>query len=119
MVEFREPCEVCSKDIPEPEYHAYGGSICEDCQAQVWKRYKSPGCFAISDRPKTPPRRRGRVVRDEDDYDSAEWEHRIDTRTSELDPKQKKPAATSWNGKAATARSPQTDNNHEPSEGDQ
>lgn len=89
MVEFREPCEVCGKNIPEPEYHAYGGSICEDCQAQVWKRYKSPGCFAISDLPKAPPRRRGRVVRDEDDFDSADWENRIDTRTNELGPKPK------------------------------
>jgi hypothetical protein len=74
---------VCGKEIPECEYWAYGGELCESCTATRYKRYKAPGCFAISDMLKAPPSRRGASPSDSDDLDSEAWDKQFDEREAE------------------------------------
>jgi len=81
--ELREPCRVCGQEIPINEFWAYGGELCESCTATRYKRYKAPGCFAISDMLKAPPSRRGTSPSDSDDLDSEAWDEQFDEREAE------------------------------------
>ncbi len=81
--ELREPCRVCGKEIPEAEFHAYGGEICEDCTATRYKRFKAPGCFAISDMLSGSPQRHGSIPSDSDDLDAEYYEKQLDEREAE------------------------------------
>lgn len=81
---LREPCKICGKEIPENEYWSYGGEFCESCIAEhKYKRYKMPGCFAISDMLKAPPSRHGVSPTNSDDRDSEAWDKQFDEHEAE------------------------------------
>ena len=89
MFNFREPCKGCGKDIPDNEFHCYGGRFCENCVVEIWRRLGVQGAppvdWASAKRLPTAMGATGGVAKEPEDLDGGDYSAAVTARTREIE----------------------------------